>query len=344
MARCNLCENELAPPLYVGPEARSLTSLCAIVPGRTIVHFCGQCGHLQTQPLPALPAYYDSQYRILLDSEDEDQLYKITNGRKIFRIDQQVRTFLEKVPLAPAARVLDYGCAKGASAKKLLQFRPDISAHLFDVSSMYLPFWERFAREDQWGTHELKPRWQASFDAVMSYFVLEHVAEPVAVARRMAGLLKPGGVLYGLVPNVLANSADLIVADHVNHFSRPSLEALMERAGLRLVEIDGQAHEAGWIVTARKESADDRSAEDRSTADEPAGRGIVQPMRGNRPVLDRDRSADSSLRSRTASRGAGGDLRFGLPRRFDRFAAGGLASSTMLCRSEPLSPRQDVVR
>jgi SAM-dependent methyltransferase len=130
---------------------------------------------------------------------------------------------------------------------------------LFDVSSMYLPFWERFTNAEKWCTHELKPEWQSSFDAVMSYYVMEHVVEPVAVLRQMASLLKPAGVLYWLVPNVVANPADFIVADHVNHFSEPSIEEAIQRAGLHLIEIDGHSHEAGWIVTASKNVVADQS-------------------------------------------------------------------------------------
>src|SRR5690348_11552768 len=92
MAICNICGEQLPQPVYVGPPSLSITSLCEIRPGRTEVFFCNRCGHLQTTPLSEIDAYYESQYRILLDSDDEDQLYKIKDGKKIFRIDHQVRT------------------------------------------------------------------------------------------------------------------------------------------------------------------------------------------------------------------------------------------------------------
>jgi 2-polyprenyl-3-methyl-5-hydroxy-6-metoxy-1,4-benzoquinol methylase len=245
---CNVCGEALHSPVYVGPDALSITSLCEVRPGRTEVYFCGICGHVQTTPLPELEEYYESQYRILLDSEEEDQLYQVKNGQRTFRIDHQVRTLLKKVPLANGARVLDYGCAKGASAKKLMHLAPGISTHLFDVSSMYKPFWERFVTQTNWATHEVKPEWRGSFDLVMSFYVFEHIADPVATLKQAASLLKPNGILYWLVPNFLANPADFIVADHVNHFSRRSIEMTMRQVGVDLREIDSQSHEAAWII------------------------------------------------------------------------------------------------
>ena len=250
MSTCNICEARHMAPVYVSPENVSITSLTEIRSGRTEVFACAQCGHLQTTPLPDLDAYYDEQYRILIDSEDEDQLYKIVDGEKIFRVRHQVDTLLEKIELPTGASVLDFGCAKGASARRLARCRPDLKLHLFDISRMYLPFWQKFSEPDRWGTHDVPAHWHGKFDAVFSMYVAEHVAAPVAFARQIASLLKPGGTLYWLIPDVAANPADFIVADHVNHFSEHSLAALMEKAGLNLRTIDSRSHEAGLIAIA----------------------------------------------------------------------------------------------
>jgi SAM-dependent methyltransferase len=63
-------------------------------------------------------------------------------------------------------------------------------------------------------------------------------------------LLKPGGIFYFLVPNVYENSADFIVADHVNHFSRSSLKTLLLRSGYMDIDIDATSHDAAFVVSA----------------------------------------------------------------------------------------------
>ena len=256
MSTCNICDTEHAAPVYVSPENVSITSLTEIRSGRTEIFACANCGHLQTTPLPNLDKYYDQQYRILIDSEDEDQLYKIVNGKKFYRVRHQVETLLRKVDLPIGANVLDFGCAKGASARQLASFRPDVNVHLFDVSRMYLPFWERFSTKDRWATHTVPDSWREKFDAVFSMYVAEHVAEPIAFARQISSLLKPGGTMYWLVPNVGENTADFIVADHVNHFSEHSLTTLIAQTGLKLREIDCRSHEAGLIAIADLKSTE----------------------------------------------------------------------------------------
>jgi 2-polyprenyl-3-methyl-5-hydroxy-6-metoxy-1,4-benzoquinol methylase len=79
------------------------------------------------------------------------------------------------------------------------------------------------------------------FDAVMFKQVLEHLVDPVAALRNAAELLKPGGTMFVEVPNnecAIARQSGLAwehmdVPRHVNFFDLDSLQAALERAGLR---------------------------------------------------------------------------------------------------------------
>lgn len=79
------------------------------------------------------------------------------------------------------------------------------------------------------------------FDVVMHFFVLEHIAQPLAFLRRQMDLLNPGGVLIFEIPNAadpLFSVYDIpeferfywSVAHHW-YFSRKSLEYLLEKTG-----------------------------------------------------------------------------------------------------------------
>jgi len=59
------------------------------------------------------------------------------------------------------------------------------------------------------------------------------------------------------VPNVLTNTADFIVLDHVNHFSVTSLRHLFHAAGLAVVEIDDKAHRGAFVIVARRADVSD---------------------------------------------------------------------------------------
>ena len=250
---CNVCATPLSHLLYESEGSQSLTSLCQVIPGTTRVYACAECGHLQTEEMADSVAFYESDYDILVHSEEEDQIYEVRpDGTQIYRTDHQVNILLETLPLPTGARILDYGCAKSAMIKRLLSHRPDLQAYLFDVSSRYIPFWERFLKSDRWAVHELPNDWSDSFDIVMSFFSMEHMVRPEESIRMMAAMLKPGGTLYCIVPNVCTNIADFIVLDHVNHFSSPSLQHLLQNAGLEVVSIDDTSHRGAYVLVARR--------------------------------------------------------------------------------------------
>jgi len=253
MNNCVVCDWELGEPLYRSPQPRSITSLCEVLPHGVTVHFCDRCGHLQTGALGDLAAYYNQSYKILIASEDEDQLYTtLLDGRKVFRTEHQVETLMRLAPPRAGARVLDYGCAKSSTLRALFERRPDVAPHCFDVSELYEPFWRKFLPEGNWAVHTTPPSWKESFDLITSFFALEHTARPQQFAHAVADLLRPGGTFYGIVPNTYANPADFLVADHVNHFSSASLQTLLARAGLHAQFVESSVHNSAWVFAARK--------------------------------------------------------------------------------------------
>ncbi len=250
---CNVCGSPETEAVYRSKREVSITSLCEVVRRSTEVRWCAECGHLLTPPMVDLGRYYGEEYKILLDSEEEDQLYELApDGGRTYRADHQLQTMLSKVPLSPGAGVLDFGCAKAASFRRLAMLRPDLSVHLFDVSEMYRRFWERFVPGDRTAVLTPPQEWSGRFDLVTSFYALEHVEDPRRVVAEMAGLLRPGGTLYAIVPNPYQNAGDFVVCDHVNHFSRASLSRLLASCGLRIKEIDEASHQSAFVAVAEK--------------------------------------------------------------------------------------------
>jgi SAM-dependent methyltransferase len=264
---CCVCGSLLGDALYRSPGNRSLTSLCQIHPSATIVHACAHCGHLQSDPIADVDAYYDADYDILVGSEEEDQIYEVIDGKPVYRTAHQVATFLGKMALPAGANLLDYGCAKSSTIRMLASAAPGFTPHLFDVSARYIPFWKSFVHESNWSVHAIKPEWGAHFDIVTSFFSLEHIPRPAESMREIASLLKPGGAFYAIVPNVFTNIADFIVVDHCNHFTATSLARLIADCGLEVSEIDAHAHRGAYVIVARKPFSD---AARKIVSDDPA--------------------------------------------------------------------------
>jgi SAM-dependent methyltransferase len=250
---CNVCRTPLGDPIYDAGSDRALTSLCETRPGHTRVWSCVNCGHLRGEALDDTDRYYESGYRILLDQDDEDQIYEVHGDRIVYRTDHQVSTLTAKLALPEGALLLDYGCAKASTPQRLLGQRPDLQVHLFDVSAMYTAHWDRFVAPERRAIHHTPPQWQGRFDAVTSFFALEHIPDPGDTVGKVARLLKADGVFYGIVPDTFGNVADFVVVDHVNHFTASSLHALLRRAGFASIEIDAAAHRGALVFVARKQ-------------------------------------------------------------------------------------------
>lgn len=268
MTTCNVCGNTDLLGIYESPDNLSITTMNKLIAGKTQVYFCDQCGHLQTSELPNLVEYYAQEYTINLASDDDDQLYKVIDGKPVYRAEHQAAVLRSKVKLVAGDKVLDYGCAKSPTLKKVLMANPDIDPYLFDVTDKYISFWERFPKMPQWSVHKPNPAWSGTMDVVLSFYALEHVANLSEAIGNIKALLKPGGTFYFLVPNVYENTADFIVADHINHFSASSLRTMLQREGFNNIEVDEQVHESAYVVKATLASAvtEDKTARDKILA------------------------------------------------------------------------------
>jgi SAM-dependent methyltransferase len=83
---------------------------------------------------------------------------------------------------------------------------------------------------------------QGNFDLVTMWDVLEHVTNPPEFLTMAASLLRPGGCLILNVPRIDSPAARLLgrrwpvlLAEHLNYFTIPSLRICGETAGLGLV-------------------------------------------------------------------------------------------------------------
>ena len=87
-------------------------------------------------------------------------------------------------------------------------------------------------------TFEKAPLAANSFDAITLWDVLEHMADPIAVLKKAARLLRPGGILALNVPNIesliaklMGSRWPLLLTEHLYYFSPSSLRLLLERSG-----------------------------------------------------------------------------------------------------------------
>ncbi len=93
-----------------------------------------------------------------------------------------------------------------------------------------------------------------AFDAVLAYFVVEHLANPQHWLRSIRGLLTPGGCLVIEVPHLVLHPKEALMHEHFLYLTPESLTALVNEAGFEVVETSdsGASRRFGFALVARK--------------------------------------------------------------------------------------------
>jgi 2-polyprenyl-3-methyl-5-hydroxy-6-metoxy-1,4-benzoquinol methylase len=232
-------------------KAPSIISIYSTINLDTRVHACGVCGHGQSEDIH-YERYYDSEYRFQLSSPEHDELHAVENDVNIFRSDIQARLTLQLVDFPKGGRILDYGAAKATTVRKICRSRPDLAAHVFDVSKDYIEHWNEWLPVERQAPYRIPDAWVGSFDAVSCFFVLEHVPNPNETIAAISSLLVPGGVLVLFVPNPIENYSDFLVIEHVSHFTSSSLKQLLALHDLTVETHATNLFSGAHIVVARK--------------------------------------------------------------------------------------------
>ncbi|MGA0595019.1 class I SAM-dependent methyltransferase [Enterovirga sp. CN4-39] len=139
--------------------------------------------------------------------------------------------------VAPGDRVLDVGCGFGAFRYEVRHAEyTGLDPHFSGEPGAS---WARVeSLDDHLRTHA------GEYDLVTAFQVLEHVDQPVAMARAMMRAVRPGGtVIIGVphvpaahtrIPNYLINA----VPHHLTWWTKAALEALASRVGLVSPEVE----------------------------------------------------------------------------------------------------------
>src|SRR3954451_19616620 len=150
---------------------------------------------------------------------------------------------------AGARRVLDLGCATGATGAALKQRQ---TAHVTGIELQPAYAEEARTRLDEVITGDVEhAQPPGTYDTLIAADILEHLRDPWTTLRRYAQLLEPDGTAVISLPNVghwstYANLArgtwprkheGIFDATHLRWFTLRDARALLEQAGLRPVEI-----------------------------------------------------------------------------------------------------------
>lgn len=241
---CPLCgeHNKLLPLRVPYPDGH-IAEYRALYGDRTASEWkaCGTCGFVHQNPRPSIEAlnafYADGHYHAStpqpLAWNDATKYMKFARWYYGDKVDYAI----EKCGVS-RGRVFEMGFGYGG-ALKLFEERgwevagrePDgrLAAFAHDVLGLVGP--ERGLVDDSLSGPKV--------DLVFSNHAFEHVADLHGVMRALAGIMKPGGLIFTVVPTYAANRSNMSLrwmnSAHYSMFTGASLNQLCARFGFERV-------------------------------------------------------------------------------------------------------------
>ena len=205
---------------------------------------CADCTLRFTQDVPASDAigkFYKSEDYISHTNTSTgliNRLYQIVRKRTL----RQKRSLVSQINGGKKGRLLDVGSGTGSFVKEMQEFgwqaiglEPDADARQV-AKEMF-----NCELKDIDGLFTLSPN---SFDVITLWHVLEHVHDLQIYLLQLKTLLRQDGRLVIAVPNYTCFDASVYrehwaaydVPRHLYHFSPLSMQLLIEKMGMKLIE------------------------------------------------------------------------------------------------------------
>jgi 2-polyprenyl-3-methyl-5-hydroxy-6-metoxy-1,4-benzoquinol methylase len=227
--------------------------LCGAGPLRVAGHVarCTACGALMYYPYPTTADVVESGFYTAAPDGAEGyfrEWYTEATPRNHLKLTHILQFAVDGPTAGEPLDFLDYGGGGGQFGAVAASLCPRARTWITDLyDDGLLPAWAGFSTQIPFAEFAADAR---RFDYVFLNDVCEHVSDPVALLRDLAGRLKPGGrilvntpktvwifaVLRVLAPALHARMLrGMLTMGHLQLWSRKALERAAARAGLRVV-------------------------------------------------------------------------------------------------------------
>jgi len=235
---CPICFSENNSQVYE-KLSHGITSDSNFVNEEISNLICTDCGHVfnESGARYKTTSFYTESYRLMdLSPESEFKFYSGTDS--ISYSNWRLSSLIENFSIKSSGKILDIGCGKGNFLQRFSEKFPNWSLYGIEASLNALKFakeklpsakfYEGLFNQDPFGE---------KFDLIVSLGVLEHLENPTTFLQLAITCLKEDGIFFFDIPNFKLNPADLFVFDHLNHFTKETLENLMHKNNLEILQI-----------------------------------------------------------------------------------------------------------
>lgn len=239
-AGCIVCGATCTPRSVAGfDQLRRITSDCRAFGAQGYLAVCMECGAVQkrvdAQWLQEIGEIYRNYSTYYQSGGDEQIVFDRRSGQPRRRSDVLIDQLADRDHWPASMDVLDVGCGNGATLRAMGQKFPEWCLHGFELSDSALEKLKKIPGFKRLYTGHLTGV-QQNFSLVSMVHAIEHFENPVQTLRELLPIVGAGR-LFIEVCNIDENPFDILVADHLTHFSPQTLTVLLRRAGYTVTHI-----------------------------------------------------------------------------------------------------------
>lgn len=200
---------------------------------------CQGCGMVQKLPdaqwLAEIGEIYRDYEMYHQSAADDQAVFDPVSGRPMGRCEVLARRLIASGSLPDEGSLLDVGAGSGAMLAAFSRASAGWRLYGLDLDDRKEASLRTIPRFERLFTTPPE-QVERQFDLLTLIHSLEHFPAPVEMLRSLRALIAPGGRLFVQVNNARRTPFDLVVADHLSHFSPATLPFLVAQSGL---DVDG---------------------------------------------------------------------------------------------------------
>jgi len=192
------------------------------MPGFGHLAECSNCGLIQKTMDADLQAELDAIYKTYYPyKNDQEPLIFSSDVRKSRsqEICAEIDRFLD---LGNTGKHIDIGCGTGEFLTVFCAVKPRWTSFGFDLNKNYVTQIETICGPETFLSGSLNDL-PEGIDLITLNYVLEHISDPAETLDLLSRKLSPTGTIVLIVPDIARNPYDLVVADHLSHYSNRTL-------------------------------------------------------------------------------------------------------------------------
>lgn len=235
MTSCILCKGRTIE-ISQFRELNNVTSDTKPYPNITSLTCCEVCGHVQKD--------VNEYFRQCVKQIYKDyEIFKLSGGveQVMFSADGAesrskilAKWLKDQISLDSSHSILDFGCGDCSALCSFAEIFPEAKLFGYEIEHMprpktnNLPNFKEIIVSDKFEPIR-------KFDFISLIHCLEHLENPKEALINIHNFLTDEGYIFIEVPDINKSEYDILIADHVSHFSLDMLIELVEAVGFEIV-------------------------------------------------------------------------------------------------------------